>query len=141
MVQLDLPCCTFDENVSEEFQNFLEEVDALAIPDPDKVLLKFIFNEYSEFESFLKRIELLNKEVVSDEKFYTIYMNGFIINTLLITLCKPQYMVILLLESKRLEENLHDLCNKINFVYEKIHTLSADDSHCTCIVALLYAYQ
>ena len=48
MVQLDLPCCAFDENVPEEFQNFLEEVDALAIPDPDKELPKFIVDDYNE---------------------------------------------------------------------------------------------
>ena len=38
MVQLVLPGFIFDKNESEEFQNFLERIDALAKSDPDKVL-------------------------------------------------------------------------------------------------------
>ena len=36
MVKLYLLCCIFDENESEEFQTFLEMVDALAKPEVDK---------------------------------------------------------------------------------------------------------
>ena len=56
MVQLDLPCCTFDENESEESQHFLEMVDACAKPKSDKSLPKFNADEYNEFKMFLKRI-------------------------------------------------------------------------------------
>ena len=50
MVQLDLPCCIFHENESEKFLNFLERVDALADPDPDKVFPKFNADEYNKFK-------------------------------------------------------------------------------------------
>ena len=38
MVQFDFPCCIFYENESEEFQNFLEMVDAFH---PDRAHPKF----------------------------------------------------------------------------------------------------
>ena len=35
MVQLDIPCCICDENESEEFQHFLEMIDAFAKSESD----------------------------------------------------------------------------------------------------------
>ena len=70
MVQIDLPCCIFDENESEEFQTFLEMVDAHAKPESDKSLPKINAAEYNEFKTYLKRIEILIEEVVFKNEFY-----------------------------------------------------------------------
>jgi len=43
-------CCIFDENESEEFQNCLEKVDALAKPESDQALPKFNDDGYNEFK-------------------------------------------------------------------------------------------
>ena len=45
MLSLDLPCCIFDENESEEFQHFLDMVNAFAKPESDKSLPKFNADE------------------------------------------------------------------------------------------------
>ena len=50
MVHLNLSCCIFDENESEEFQNCLEKVDALAKPESDQALSKFNDDGYNEFK-------------------------------------------------------------------------------------------
>lgn len=50
MVHLNLFCYIFDENESEEFQNCLEKVDALAKPESDQALPKFNDDGYNEFK-------------------------------------------------------------------------------------------
>ena len=73
MVQLDSPCCIFDENESEEFQCFLEMVDAFAKPESDKSLPNA--DEYNQFEVYLKKIKILNEEVVYHNEFHKMCMN------------------------------------------------------------------
>ena len=70
MVQLDLPCGIFDENESEEFQTFLKIVDALAKPELEKLLPKINADEYNEFKIYLKRVEILDEEVLLNNSFY-----------------------------------------------------------------------
>ena len=74
MVPLDLLCCIFHENESEEFQHLLEMVDVFSKPESDKLLPKFNAEEYNEFKMYLKRIKILNKEVVSHNEFYKMCM-------------------------------------------------------------------
>ena len=45
MVPLDLPCCIFDENKSEELQHFLDMFNAFAKTKTDKSLPKFNADE------------------------------------------------------------------------------------------------
>ena len=51
-------------------QNFFDRVDAFANSDPDKALPKFNTNEHNEFKIHLKWIDVLNNEMVCDNKFY-----------------------------------------------------------------------
>ena len=74
MVKLDLPCCIFDENGLEQFQYFLEMVDDVAKPESDKLILKVNADEHNECKMYLKRIKILNKEVVSFYEFYKMCM-------------------------------------------------------------------
>ena len=74
MLQLNLPCCIFDKNEPEEFQNVLEMVDALAKSKLDKALPKFNADQFNESKIYLKRIEILNKEVISNNEFYAMHM-------------------------------------------------------------------
>ena len=70
IVQLKLPFCIFDENELEHFQHFLEMVDDVTKPESDKLIPKFNADEYNEFKMYLKKIKIINKEVVSDNEFY-----------------------------------------------------------------------
>ena len=70
MLKLDLPCCVFEENESEEFQTFLEMVDALPKLKSDQSFPTFSADYYHEFKMYLKRINILNEEVVSNNEFY-----------------------------------------------------------------------
>ena len=72
MVPLDLPCCIFDENKLEENQCLLDMVNAFAKPESDKSLPKFNADECHQFKMYLKRIIILNKDLVSHNKFYKI---------------------------------------------------------------------
>ena len=47
---------------------------AFATPFPDKVLTKFEADEHNEFKMYLKRMEMLNKVVASDNYFREICM-------------------------------------------------------------------
>ena len=69
-IQLDLPCCNFDENKSNAFQHFLEMVDALATADSDKLIPKFNAYGYNEFKMNLKRFKIIDGEVVFNHDFY-----------------------------------------------------------------------
>ena len=71
--RLDLPCYIFDKNL-EEVQTFLERVNTLSNPDTDKLLPKFNVAEYSKFKIDLKRMEMLNIEVIYENKFYAMCM-------------------------------------------------------------------
>ena len=41
-----------DENETEEFQSFLQKIDALANPDPDKAFLKLNPNEKDKYKIY-----------------------------------------------------------------------------------------
>ena len=74
VVPLDFPCYIFHENESEEFQNFLDMVNAFAKPESDKSLPKFNAGEYDEFTMYLKRIKILNNKVVSHNELSKMFM-------------------------------------------------------------------
>ena len=54
MLQLALPCCIFEENEPEEFENFFQKDDALTHLDPDKALPKLNGDEYNECKPNLR---------------------------------------------------------------------------------------
>ena len=56
------------------FKNILERVDTLAKPDPDQLISKVNADENNNFKIYIKRIEIFNKKVISNNKFYAMCM-------------------------------------------------------------------
>ena len=67
----------FDENESETFQTFLKMVGAMSPPESEKSLPKINADDKNEFKKEIKRIKILNKEVVSNKKFYGMCVKEF----------------------------------------------------------------
>ena len=135
MVQLDLTCCIFDENESEEFQHFLEMVDGVAKPESDKSIPKINADEYDDFKMYLTMIKTLNKEVVLNHALYKMCMkelhhnhNNQEMDEMRVR--EPdlvQRIGDLEIKNNTLKENVHHVHEKMNGMYEHMSTLTADD--------------
>ena len=129
----------FDDNESEEFQT-LEMVNTLVKPGSDKSLPKMNADEYNEFKIYLKRIKILNEEVVFNNEFYGMcvkefhhkhnYHHTLKMETYEMTVREADLIKRigdLEVKNNTLEENLHYVHEKINWMYEHMSTLTADD--------------